>query len=73
MTWDLVEARVDLHGYLNVSTEAEFLLLGLPDTGSRAGTQFKADLPYWMKPENTYRVIFIQVRTTPFALTTCVR
>ncbi|EED80507.1 hypothetical protein POSPLDRAFT_104059 [Postia placenta Mad-698-R] len=69
MTWDLVEARVDLHGYLNVSTEAEFLLLGLPDTGSRAGTQFKADLPYWMKPENTYRVIFIQSQASWFVIT----
>lgn len=56
MTWDLVGSRVDLHGYLNVSP-------------SRTGpysmlrrTQFVADLPYWMYPENTYRVIFIQVR-----------
>lgn len=47
MTWDLVEARVDLHGYLN----------------------FKADLPYWMKPENTYRVIFIQSQASWFVIT----
>ncbi|KAF9813404.1 hypothetical protein IEO21_05638 [Rhodonia placenta] len=47
MSWDLVESRVDLHGYLN----------------------FKADLPYWMNPENTYRVIFIQSQASWFVIT----
>ncbi|EPS96378.1 hypothetical protein FOMPIDRAFT_53762 [Fomitopsis schrenkii] len=47
MTWDLVESRVDLHGYLN----------------------FVADLPYWMHPENTYRVIFIQSQASWFVVT----
>jgi len=47
MTWDLVESRVDLNGYLN----------------------FKADLPYWMEPENTYRVIYIQSQASWFVLT----
>ncbi|KAI0922650.1 hypothetical protein AcV5_009568 [Taiwanofungus camphoratus] len=30
---------------------------------------FKADLPYWMKPENTYRVIFIQSQASWFVIT----
>ncbi|KAI0943021.1 hypothetical protein AcV7_002279 [Taiwanofungus camphoratus] len=30
---------------------------------------FKADLPYWMKPENTYRVIFIQNQASWFVIT----
>ncbi|KAH9829221.1 pectin lyase fold/virulence factor [Rhodofomes roseus] len=47
MMWDLVESRVDLHGYLN----------------------FTANLPYWMNPENTYRVVYIQDQASWFVVT----
>ncbi|OSX58334.1 glycoside hydrolase family 28 protein [Postia placenta MAD-698-R-SB12] len=47
LLWDLVESRVELHGYLN----------------------FKADLPYWMDPDHTYRVIVIQSQSSWFVIT----
>ncbi|KAH9947868.1 pectin lyase fold/virulence factor [Amylocystis lapponica] len=43
--WDLKDAKVDLHGYLNAT-----------------------DLPYWMKPENTYQVINIQSQASWFVI-----
>ncbi|KAJ7871489.1 pectin lyase fold/virulence factor [Mycena olivaceomarginata] len=47
MTWDLVESKVDLHGYLS----------------------FTADIDYWLNPNNTYRVVFIQSQASWFVIT----
>ncbi|KAI0672245.1 pectin lyase-like protein [Trametes maxima] len=46
MQWNLVHARVELHGLLN----------------------FVFDLPYWMDPANTYRVIFLQSQASWFVV-----
>ncbi|TFK52947.1 pectin lyase-like protein [Heliocybe sulcata] len=47
MTWNLVESRVDLYGYLN----------------------FIPDIQYWLDPNNTYRVVFIQNQASWFVVT----
>ena len=54
MTWDLRSAKVELRGYLNVSAARS----GDPNSNL---AQFPPDINYWLKPENTYRVVFIQV------------
>ncbi|KAJ7056699.1 pectin lyase-like protein [Mycena amicta] len=47
MTWDLVDAQVDLFGSLS----------------------FIPDIDFWLNPNNTYRVVFIQSQASWFVLT----
>ncbi|KAJ7216368.1 pectin lyase fold/virulence factor [Mycena pura] len=47
MTWDLVDAKVDLHGFLS----------------------FVPDIEFWLNPNNTYRVVFIQSQASWFVIT----
>ncbi|KAJ7168135.1 pectin lyase fold/virulence factor [Mycena crocata] len=41
MTWDLVDSRIDLHGYLSI----------------RRFCSFTPDIDYWLNANNTYRVV----------------
>ena len=59
MTWNLVEATVDLHGYLNVSDNS---YLWLTSKLTCRYSQFIPNIQYWLNANNTYRVVFIQVR-----------
>ncbi|KAF7295259.1 Glycoside hydrolase family 28 protein [Mycena indigotica] len=47
MTWDLVDAKVDLYGSLS----------------------FVPDIDYWLDPNNTYRVVFVQSQASWFVVT----
>ncbi|KAJ7224758.1 pectin lyase fold/virulence factor [Mycena rebaudengoi] len=47
MTWDLVDAKVDLHGLLS----------------------FTPNVDFWLNPNNTYRVVFIQSQASWFVIT----
>lgn len=66
MTWNLNNAQVDLHGFLNVSPGSNYPLLTLPLLTPR---KFKPDIQYWLDPNNTYRVVFIQSQASWFVVT----
>lgn len=57
MTWDLVDAKVDLHGSLSV----RFLCCNTVYSHFIGIVQFAPNIQFWLNANNTYRVVFIQV------------